>query len=955
VVNGLWGDLFPIIAFIVSAGLMIFARIKHWSPEKQPETKEEINDLPAKIDGSFLTRHRWGFLLGAVLFAIVIFLIVFSPPRLTGEIPPNPNVPGRPFYSLHWIRDFLRDNPEAIENWTNLVLGLFCLIPIGFAIKRRSTRHAELALLLSSLSIAALAQWTLGKDGLTRIGWFLYLIAILGLVYWAWLARSRLHAVFHHLPIGGRSETVLIICLLILATFARFHAIGAVPYGIEGDEAKWTSEAVNLTILGQPDSSGEYHRDALPISFYMQTPFYRFFGPSLLSARIAVAFLSLLATMAFYWFIRQIASVPLAIIATYLLAISIFDISASRLANVESFVKLWAILPFALLIFAVKKGAWQAYALAGISLAIAILTYDTLWPIPVACFIIILFELGKTPAQQKFPAIAAFLSPILLTLPIVIPYFVSRINYYELGEKGWNTQWFRTLTTNFENVLESWFVALRPDFLYNRIGPLLNSVLLPFLVAGTVISLFSLREKSTRWLLLWAGLVILPVPILANSPLGRVYYPGLPAVYGLIAICAMVLWKEIQILFAPAAKPILFAVLLVPLVWMPLMNFYIYFNEVSEPDDRQMRREISSIAETVTDEQTLLVLPVIPGADEPLNNEYQMIELHLMEHFNEEKAKQAYQRIALEDVMPSISTELMAWKKLILVLDNKTEGWKESREELREGLYHCFPEGELIKGYFFDQFIITDSARKNAKCVPASLSLEMKSLSLFSWQLSNGRTAELTFLCDKQSKNFSWVEAEELSLGPGWFVEINFAPGWSGSGFVMDTYGSQFLGYEFAPGFSEEELFVWVRTYKRTFDNSPVFINVNGTTQTFGDARKNTLNQWNWERIGPFPNDEINRMTIARPYNEDLSNFMAVFIDTFIFTTDSSFNPEGELTEVMPPIRIPLAQESTSGSFRQILESGQYSCRIQAESDGALVDSFGRIPILSNIIKLTIP
>ena len=987
-----WANLFPLIVFLLSAGLTVFARFRKWMIPESAAPTDEPPPPATEERVPFLTRHRWGLILAAAVASILLFAVLFAPPRLTGKIPPDPHQPGRPFYSLHWGRDFLRENFDAVASGSNLLASLVCLVPIVIAVRRRSRLHAEVALLLSSLTLAMLAQWTLADGKIRTVGVALYIVSALGFAYWAWLARHRLARYLNStsstlprnsnsLPLDLQSsmessenngglqirrersndnpkpawELPLLLALLALTAFGRFYALESIPYGIEGDEAKWTSEAVNLGILGEPDVSGEYHRDALPVSFYLQTPFHRLFGASLLSARATVALLSVLASLIFYWLLRKLAPLPLAALATYLLSISIFDMSASRLANVESFVKLWAILPLALLAFALQKRAWQAFALSGLALALAALTYDTLWPVIGICLVLALIELWKFPAQEKAKSLAALFAPVLLALPVVVPYFVSRINYYELGKKGWESGWFATLCEHFVSVLGTWFVSLRPDFLYNRAGPLLNAALLPWLALGLTAASLLVRERGARWLLVWAGMVILPVPILTNSPLGRVYYPALPAVYGLIAFGLFLFWKEIQRALAPALKPVFFTLALVPLIWLPLFNFYIYFNEVSEPDDRLMRREISEIAATVTDDATLLVLAVVPNADEPLNNEHQMIELFLLKNLTGTQAKQAYQRVALDEVMPAISGEFADWKKLVIVLDKRSPGAMEERLALTEGLVTCFPRGELAEGRAFDRFILNEVARAKPECTPVELNLRVEDESRLHWELSAGQASSLTLQCDRQKTNYTWLEAEDIPLGPGWQIQINFAPGWTGSGFLMDNHGSQFLAHGFASNFSGQEIYVWARTFKRVTDHSPAFITVNSATLPFGETEENSLNQWIWERVGPFPNAEINRITIVRPYNENLQNYMALFMDTFVFTDDPALSPEDNLTESMPPQRFPMRSAATTGSVLPDLPSGQYTCRAQVSSTQNLVDAFGHHPITSNDVEITIP
>jgi 4-amino-4-deoxy-L-arabinose transferase-like glycosyltransferase len=961
-----WSNLLPLFVFLVSAGLAVFARFRGWAVavpenqpaiEEQPSPKEEPLPIRERLK-RFIRQNRWGLILTGALVSVFLFTILFAPPRLTGKIPPEPNVPGRPFYSLHWGRTFLRDHTDEVSAWTNILSSLLCLAVAAIAIRRRSRLHAEIALLLASLSIAILAQWTLGKAEIQTAGAALYIVALFGFLYWGWLARARLARDLEPAPAKRGVELALIFSLLALTAFARFYVLASVPYGIEGDEAKWTSEAVNLDIAGKPDISGEYHRDALPVSFYLQAPFHRLFGASQLSARIAVAFLSVLASLVFYWLMRQMAPFPLAALATFLLAVSIFDISASRLANVESFVKIGAVLPLALLAFALKGKPWQAYTLAGLALALAALTYDTLWPIGGICLIHILIELRKQqiPYQEKVKAFAALFVPAALAMPVLIPYFVSRVSYYELSKKGWDANSLKTLWEQFVNVLQSWFVALRPDFLYNRPGPLLNAALLPWLAAGFAAAIILVRVRSARWMLVWVALILFPVPILANSPMGRVYYPALPAVYGLIAFGLFLFWKEIQRIISVAYRPLLTAVALIPLVWLPLSNFYIYFNEVSEPEDRQMRREIGDLMAESAAPDTLILLAVVPGANEPLNNEIQIMDLSVLNHLTPKQAVNSYRPVALEDVLPFISAQFADWKNLVIVLDKRSPERHEDRLALTEGLKSCYPQGTLIQGYFFDRYVLTESARRTSDCTPVKFTLSVQQPPEMQWELSSGKATFINLQCDRQARNYQWLEAEQFSLSPGWQNEINFASGWTGTGFLTDGYGSQLLSYDMESTFDKPEIYVWVRSFKRVVDNSPVYLTVNGVTLPYANTTEEFLNQWNWERVGPFPNSgSIVRITIARPYNENVQHFMAIFTDAFIVTDDPFLAPTSGLTETLPPQGFMIASSATSGLITPNLPPGQYSCHLELRSTQNLVDAFGRQPVISNEVEFRVP
>jgi 4-amino-4-deoxy-L-arabinose transferase-like glycosyltransferase len=835
---------------------------------------------------------------------------------------------------------------------------LICVLLIIHAIRNRSRLHSEIALLLASLNIAILAQWNIAKD-FQSVGAGFYAIAVGGFLYWAWFARGRLILDLEPAPVNRNIELVLVIFLLALTIFGRFYLLENIPYGIEGDEAKWTAEAVNLGILGKPDSSGEYHRDALPVSFYIQTPFHRLFGPSQHSARIAVAFLSVVASLIFYWLLRQISSFPIAVLATFLLSVSIFDISASRLANVESFVKIGSVLPLALLAYALKdKRPWQAYAVAGIALAFAALIYDTLWPIGGVCLILMLVEIRSQgiSKQDKVKNLTALFAPTALALPMLLPYFYSRISYYEIGEKGWDAEFLSKMWEHFTRVLETWFISLQPDFLYNRPGPLLNSALLPWLAVGTIAALILIRMRVAHWLLIWMAVVIFPVPILTNSPLGRVYYPALPATYGLVALGMFLVWKEVLRIISDDYKTVLNISLLIVMFWIPFGNYYIYFNEVHDPSDRQMRREISEVIAESANPETFILLAVIPGADEPLNNEVQMVDLFLLKGLSPQQAEKAYQYTSLEDVLLSISDKSESWETIVVVLDKTSQTRIDDRAALRSTLQNCYPRGKLVEGVFFERYILDKSAREGSNCKPAYLTLSMPQPPDLSWELSNGQASSLILECEQSINNVQQIEAETIPIAPAWQTEINFAPNWTGTGFLLDLYGSGPISYAIETTFENQETYVWVRTFKRVVDNSPATLTIDNVTLSFADTRGAELNKWIWERIGPFPNnDTILSITMERPYNGDPAAFISLFIDSFIITDDPNLTPDSKLAVSYPPQKYTIHSGDTSGTITTDLPSGQYICRLELESKENLVDEFGKSPVFSNDVNITIP
>jgi hypothetical protein len=966
----LWTYRLPFIIFLASAVLLLVGWILKWNadpplPEGQPDpapaTKQSKKQDWRAAVRAFARQHAWTLILSAVLLAVFIFLLATAPPRLTGQIPANPGQSGRPYYSLRWLRATLSTNYALFWTWSTLLCSLVSLAILVWAAVKRSRFAAQVGLLAISLTLAALGQWMLGPANNLLYAKIAYGTALLGFVSWAFLARKRVKADLEpSKPPARWLEVTFLVGLFALTAYARLYAFPAVPYGIEGDEAKWTAEAVNVMLDGRPDQSGEYHRDSLPVSYYLEAAFFHIFGAGIFAARLEVIVTSIFATLVFYFLLRQIAPWPLAMLGSFLLSASVFDISASRLANVESHVKLWPILTLALLALALRKQRWQVYALAGVSLALGLLTYDTVWPLALVVLILGIIEIVRHHDGIKAKAVrfAALIFPSVLAAPLVVPYFVSRITYYSLGSKGWDADFGGTLLRNLGSVVSTWFIQGRSDFLYNRTGPLLNAALLPWLALGFAAIWFSLRRRFSHWTLTWALLFLLPVPVLANSQMARVVYPALPAVYALVALGMFLFWNETARLLGNL-KVVAAAICLGLLLWLPMLNLYIYFNEVTDAVDRQARREISDIAAAAGGTGHLLLLPVVAGADEPLANEYQVIEMALHGKMPVRDIPAAHLTVPYDEFLPTLLNGYDNVPYLEIVLDKTTDREREQRDAVYAALLKCFPNGVLTPGTRFDRFTLNLAARANPACLPVTLDLAPAASETgadITWSVSRGAATEIRLECHRRLDSLVWVEAEQFAQANGWRSETAYVTGWFGDGFLMDTYGSQSVTYtaSFPDG---SEGYVWVRYYKRSADNSPAMLTLNSQSFVFAISSPDFLGAWNWERVGPYrlSGPGASQWTMTRPYAEDSSKFMALFVDTLVFTTDPLYHP------LTGPSYEPLPEQSFSvtglahGIVSIPLPAGHYQCRALAVSSQPLVDALGNSPVASQPVEFDVP
>lgn len=956
----LW-TLLPLASTLAMA-LFLLPRSKTWSDPSFESTQSpagsETQSPPVADDFKsrvrmFFIAYYWEILLIGISLGLTLYLSLSAPAQLTGKVAIDPNQPGRPFYFLHWVRNYLSQDYAQIASASNLLSGLAALLFVITALIRRSPAKIQFSLLWSLISVAGSAQWMLSSERQFVTGILLYFIAVFGFFLWSSFARILIDSdLDEKQPISFRWEAALVLLVLALATFGRMYALKSIPYGIEGDEAKWTAEVVSLGIRGEPDLFGMYHRDALPTSFYMQTLFHKILGPSIITARFEVAFFSVLATLIFYLFLRQITTVPLALLAAWFLSASIFDISASRLAHVESHVKLWPILTLALLIWSIRVKRWQAYAITGIALVIGLLTYDTVWPLIGVTLLLAALEAWKRKDNfaDTFRNLTALLTPSLLAAPILIPYMAGRVRYYNFSFREND---LAALWKYFSDIFFSWYVGAYGDFLYGRMGPILNAFLLPWMTFGLIVALSNPRRRLFYWTLVWALLFIIPVPTATHSPFGRIYYPALPAVYILIAIGMYIFGRESLRAMGKGFRPLVVAISLLILVWVPLFNFFIYFNEVQDGNDRQMRREAAELAGAAADPNTLIVLAAIPQANEPLNNEFQMIELFMLGKLPNDQIKDSYKYVALEDVLPSLPN-LSVRPNLSIILDKFTVGKRQQRDDLAEALHTCYPQATWIEGVFFDRVDINAEALSSPACTSATLSLELTTDKKIHWELQHGTAGTLSLKCEIQKSFNELIEAETLPLPEGWRTETAVTSEWKGDGFIMDNFGSAPVSFNFNLP-EENPAYIWVRHYQRTLDNSPAQISILDQTYIFKAIDERQINQWIWERVGPFDiSPGPHTITLDRPYVDDPSQFMAIFIDTIVITTDPDFAPLEDSDRQIQAQIYPFGQEQEQGELTTQFEPGYYRCHAEAFSKYSLVDAFGHTPVKSDPINFVI-
>jgi hypothetical protein len=887
---------------------------------------------------SWLRRHRLEVGLAAILVVVAIYAREVSPGTFL-NLPSRSGVPGHPYQWLFYFRRFQLEAGERLDYAVAILagsLGLACLL-LSWA--RQDRQAARTSMLVAGVGMLALWQLAMLKmyPVPPAAPFAMGAVAILG---WCFAYRpSASRDLFGSLP--SRREEIALAGIAILVTIgARGFFLSRHPYGIEGDELKWTVEVVRSTLDGEYFGGADYHLSSMPVSFFMEAAFIRYFGPGFLSARLAAVVFSIAGSLAFYALVRAAIGPRVAWLATFLLGISLLDVSASRVANVESLVKFWPLAALLMLAIALDRRRTSLFLAAGTLVALGLLTYDTVAPLFVVGSLLLVYDLVrlKVPRPDAVRFGAAYFAPQLAVLPAVTAYWASRLPYYELGLRGREAASLQNLLFDAQRLVQSLFISSIPDFIYNRGGPLFESLLIPWLAAGLILALVLWRKGRTLWVLVFGLLFFVPVPILAASPISRVLYPGLPAAYALMALALAAAYGEMARLFGDVLRPVLITLAAIVLLQLALLHQYISFNEVYDADDRQIRRELYDLAAAVQDSGSIGIFPYLTGAADPIENENDYA-VWLGMRSRVRRADDIGERLLIpaSSLLATLSERTPTDASVAFVWDVSSMVARETREQLLATVLRCYPGAERVAGIFFDLYRLSPDIFRTPRCGSAEASLQSASepargtdAYALHWT-ARGTPANLIELtCGRQIPELQLLQAETLT-GPGWETETRQALGYQGFGYLTDSgEGSEAMLVVDLP--APNDYYVWVRYLRREVDPYPAVLSFAGKQVSFADSL-GPLSVWVWQRMGPFYVDSASLpLALRRPYYGPDDQFAALFFDAVVLTVSPVFDPRTD--DPFQPLMtrtLPLSTPANEGYLQVELGPGKFACRVRLD------------------------
>jgi len=392
--------------------------------------------------------------------------------------------------------------------------------------------------LLGAIALAATGQMAILSQRF-EAGIVLYALAMGLTIYWAYRHPSARERAAESATFNSRAmEIILVAALVLVSAFARYYQLDKKVYGLEGDETKWTMQVWFSTITGEPRGDFSHHFLDQPVDFWLKSAFMRVFGENFFSARVASATMSLLSIFIFYFLARRLTSKPVAMLAALFYSFALAELSTARQALHDTPIEFWLIFGYFCIVTAVESRRLWHFALAGVTLALGMLTYETFYPAPIVAAIYLLMWLiveWRKPNEWRewIKRIVVTAAPFVFVAPQVIRYIEFRAGYHLLAFNA-ATRDDASLAAigsfpfkNFSELAVTLFQQIRwGDSLLRIDAPFINPLLSPFIVLGFLYTLWNWRRWNVLFTVIWFAVFALPIPLL-GAPWPRVIYPAL--------------------------------------------------------------------------------------------------------------------------------------------------------------------------------------------------------------------------------------------------------------------------------------------------------------------------------------------------------------------------------------------------------------------------------------------
>ena len=299
-------------------------------------------------------------------------------------------------------------------------------------------------------------------------------------------------------------EGGLFLLVMVSGIFFRLYKIGSIPPGLNHDAAWNGLYAIKITqgMAYTPYVAQAWGRETM--FHYLIALFQITLGPTQLAIQLASITIGIATLAVCYLLIRRLFDARLALVATFLLGVSGWHLTMSKVGWRAIGVPLFECLVFYFLVKAVQERRVRDFVLAGIFLGLSLNTYDAARILPLIAAAYLLYEIVKNPdlVRNNYVPLVLFGAFALLAFSPLGWYalhhwdaFIGRASFTWIGVQMQQAGSIQPLLDNLGSALMMFnFRGNGDDFFVEE--PLLDLPVSIFFVLGLVYSLSKWRQRG---------------------------------------------------------------------------------------------------------------------------------------------------------------------------------------------------------------------------------------------------------------------------------------------------------------------------------------------------------------------------------------------------------------------------------------------------------------------------
>ena len=761
--------------------------------------------------------------------------------------------------------------------------------------------------------------------------------------------------------------------IFISSAALRFIDITHFPGFIHGEESFWTWISGTYWFSNERPWPVDQYTTGVPVSFYLEWPFFKLFGVNFYAPRYEVAFLGTLSVILIYLAGRRVAGPWTGLTAAVFLSTSMVSLAGSRAAFVWGHALFWTVLTLFLYAETLERRSVALSIVTGIVLCLGCLTYHTYLPVVA----VVVLHAGGVSGVELIRSRKAALFPVVLPMALVVPTIAlwSRISAYLSTMRDYTTSGSHSMTkigaafweapdryvslgfANLKVLLYQLFVRQEfPDFLVsNTDGPTLLPGITLLALVGIAIMLRRPGGRRPGLLVLWIAIPLAFSPLVLGQPLLRTYSSAYPAIY-LVAAQGLVSLAQAardtmrgfprDALFAPAASTLVLA--------LALTGSLIYFKKTSATLDGEVRKSFVDDVLPMATTERRIVLPYATFTSDWVDVEQHSLRFALAGKFDGFRSVDSHYKIV---PATELLTELQggdASQAQLVVIQSPRAGpvVPQKGAMVERALSVCYPGARWTESGLWLVAEVNAADRRCDAVASIKLTAPTRSaggLYTFQWD-APAAASSYRLTLERKTPLVDDFEMERFSPSNGWASDAKFVSGFSGKGYYFDNLDATVATIQF-PVKTMGSYTVWFRTLRRRADDTGWRTAIDAQPGAeLSPVTGTTLNQWNWEKAGTFD-------LSPGPHTLKLDrhgNGWAIFIDVMYLSMDPQFDPTSQpLWQSLTEVTSPGGAGRGSLTLDTPLPPGTYRWKVTSV-DGYLVDGLGN-PLASPYEEFSVP